>query len=88
MPRKKFDTSFKRGPLVPKLPKSGFSEHMNISTGWHLSQWKRQAYRRPRRKIGIRHGDILQEESGIPWWIGAIAIAFYILINVIHQCSK
>lgn len=45
MPRKKWDT-FKRGPLIPKLPKSGFSEHMNRSTGWHLSQWKRRAYRK------------------------------------------
>jgi hypothetical protein len=46
MPRKKWNTNFKRGSLVPKLPKSGFSEHMNRSTGWHLSQWKRQLYRR------------------------------------------
>ena len=52
MPRKKWNTDFKRGPLVPKLPKTGFSEHMNRSTGWHLSQWKRRTYRRTARRNG------------------------------------
>jgi len=88
MPRKKWNTNFKRGPLVPKLPKTGFGEHINRSIGWHLSQGKRLANRRTRSKSGFRYDDIPQEVDNAPWWVYVISYGLPVLIYILFRCSK
>ena len=76
------NTNLKRGPLIPKLPKSGFSEHINRSSSWHLSQWKRQSYRRPRKsRVKESYG---YQDSELGFWpslaIGTVILIIYLLL--------